>query len=162
MSLDPLYITLAKFPERVDSWNSLTRHCMKHKKFNIVKDFPDLPWVWDIISRRAPMELIEYFSDKELDWSGIDKNPNFKIEMVRKYPQKDWDWYDLLDHPQFKVELVEEFPDKRWNWYELSGHPELELRIVEKFQEKGWNWDEIIKHKDFNIEFAIILLATGS
>jgi hypothetical protein len=65
--------------------------------WNWVREFPDKPWNWKILS----------------------ESPYFNWNWVREFPDKPWNWVELSDRID-SLETVKEFQDKPWCWYTLT------------------------------------------
>ena len=57
-------------------------------------------------------DFIKDYSDKELFWEGISKNPNITWDIIRDNSDKPWNWKYISYNPNITWDIIKENPDK--------------------------------------------------
>ena len=51
-------------------------------------------------------QLIFLYTDEDLDWVYISKNPNLTWEIIQQNPDKPWDWSMVSSNPNITWEII--------------------------------------------------------
>ena len=151
----------------------------KNITINDIKENPNLPWNWEIISRNPHLtiDFIKENLDKAWDWDRINRyktipindikeNPNLpwnwetisfyrKInDSIKENPNLPWDWKIISSNNRnLTIDFIKEFPNKPWDWFMISRHENITMNDIKENPNLPWDWENISNNRNLTIDF---------
>jgi len=96
-------------------YGSLSRN--KNLTYEIIKAYPDKPWVWKHVERIYPVEYLIKNPNKVTDWSTLTRRAD--IEIIQKHSELPWNW-KIVSNKKPCMYFVATHTHLDWNWFALT------------------------------------------
>jgi len=117
--------------------------CYHNIPFEILKKYPNKNWDWLNISKHTDftLEMLEYFSNKQLDWTAISCYTKIPLNIIKYNLNKPWDLYGLSLNIPFTFNFIKIIPKTSIRWSRISELSNITLEFFEKYYE-SWSYHD--------------------
>lgn len=133
---------LREHPDYPWRWDILSHSHCKELTIQFIRKFRYKPWNWDILSRNTIITMDDIRANLDLpwNWSSMNHHRLLDAKMIKQFPDKYWEWDEIARYCWNIEEIVKALPHVNWDWNELSHNEHISMDFINAFAHKPWNW----------------------